>query len=378
MRARRGASAAPARSGAGARAMRDGALLGAGQAHAGARASSCARTAAIARDGPVRIGPRRAAWREPARRGSARGSGITQGGRAALALLRGGQPPRLAAHDRASTREPAAGAWPLGRSAAGADRRRSARAAGRPGAGWTAPARGGGGAPELPGCGVAGVDGAAVAVRRASGSRLGFAAPAPPPWAWRTCRRRLACTASSAVGRVAAPASSRCPTARGSEAPLVRRRPAGAALAAGGVFGAFLFDLQRRDHEVVPDQRREGAAEHRPAVELGGHRDQLVGVADPDGDRVLGVPADEPGVAVVGGGAGLAGRELAESRRPCAVPYWSTVSSIEVSVSATSGAAPAWSRRVFDVAVRAVGQRLARRLRLPGCPRARRLRPACR
>ena len=42
------------------------------------------------------------------------------------------------------------------------------------------------------------------------------------------------------------------------------------------------------------------------------HRDELFGIADPHGDRVLGVPADEPGVAVVGGGAGLAGGELAD------------------------------------------------------------------
>ena len=52
------------------------------------------------------------------------------------------------------------------------------------------------------------------------------------------------------------------------------------------------------------------------AVEVGGHRDELVGVADPHGDRVLAVPADEPGVAVVGGRAGLAGGELADRGGP--------------------------------------------------------------
>src|SRR6202522_3352427 len=80
----------------------------------------------------------------------------------------------------------------------------------------------------------------------------------------------------------------------------------------GGFFGAGLFDLQRGDHEVVPDQRGEGAAEHGTAVVLGGHRFRAFGGAAPEGDRVLVVPADEPGVDVVGGRAGLAGGEFAE------------------------------------------------------------------
>ena len=54
-----------------------------------------------------------------------------------------------------------------------------------------------------------------------------------------------------------------------------------------------------------------------PAVVLGLHRTELVRVADPDGDGQLLVEADEPGVAVVLGGAGLAGGELARSARPC-------------------------------------------------------------
>ena len=83
------------------------------------------------------------------------------------------------------------------------------------------------------------------------------------------------------------------------------------------LFGAVLVDLQRRGHEVVPDQRREGAPEHGVAVEVRAHRDQLVRIADPHGDRVLGVPAHEPGVAVVGGGAGLAGGELADRGGAC-------------------------------------------------------------
>ena len=80
----------------------------------------------------------------------------------------------------------------------------------------------------------------------------------------------------------------------------------------GGAFGAVAVDPERGGHEVVPDQGREGAAEHGAAVEGGRHRDQLVGVADPHGDGVLRVPADEPGVAVVRGRAGLAGGELAD------------------------------------------------------------------
>ena len=43
--------------------------------------------------------------------------------------------------------------------------------------------------------------------------------------------------------------------------------------------------------------------------ELGLHRLELVRVADPDRDRVLRRPADEPGVAVALGRAGLAGHD---------------------------------------------------------------------
>ena len=63
----------------------------------------------------------------------------------------------------------------------------------------------------------------------------------------------------------------------------------------------------------MPDERRERSAEHRLAIEVGGHRHEAVRVSDPDGDRVLVVPADEPRVAVVRRGAGLAGGELADS-----------------------------------------------------------------
>src|SRR4029077_20449285 len=50
-----------------------------------------------------------------------------------------------------------------------------------------------------------------------------------------------------------------------------------------------------------------GATRDRLPVELGLHRLELVRGADPDGDRVLRRPADEPGVTVTLGRARLAG-----------------------------------------------------------------------
>ena len=83
--------------------------------------------------------------------------------------------------------------------------------------------------------------------------------------------------------------------------------------------------LQHRLHEGLPDPRRERAAGHRLALELGLHRLELLRVADPDRDGVLGRPADEPGVAVVLGRAGLAGhRDVGDLRRACAVPFLTT------------------------------------------------------
>ena len=79
----------------------------------------------------------------------------------------------------------------------------------------------------------------------------------------------------------------------------------------------LLEDRARLDDEVVPDLRRERAAGHRLAVELGLHRRELVRVADPDGDRHLLGEADEPGVAEVLRRAGLAGREARRTPRAC-------------------------------------------------------------
>ena len=79
---------------------------------------------------------------------------------------------------------------------------------------------------------------------------------------------------------------------------------------------------ERPLHEALPDQRREGAAGDRVAVVLGQHRRQLVRVADPDRRDELRRVADEPGVAVVLGRAGLAGDRAAvgELRRACRCP----------------------------------------------------------
>ena len=79
---------------------------------------------------------------------------------------------------------------------------------------------------------------------------------------------------------------------------------------AGAVAAVLLgqrVDLQQRLHEGLPDRGGIGAARDRLALELGLHRLELVGVADPDGDGVLLRPGHEPRVAVVLGGAGLAG-----------------------------------------------------------------------
>ena len=77
-------------------------------------------------------------------------------------------------------------------------------------------------------------------------------------------------------------------------------------------------DLQRDSHEVCqipPGRCRRPPAGRLYSVFIGC---ELVRVADPDGDRVLGRPADEPGVAVVLGRAGLAGDEHARDlRRAC-------------------------------------------------------------
>ena len=73
---------------------------------------------------------------------------------------------------------------------------------------------------------------------------------------------------------------------------------------------------ERLLHERLPDQRRVRAALDRLAVVLGQHRPQLVRVADPDRGHEVGRVADEPGVAVVLGRAGLAGDRRSRGAAP--------------------------------------------------------------
>ena len=71
-------------------------------------------------------------------------------------------------------------------------------------------------------------------------------------------------------------------------------------------------------------------------LELGLHRLELVRVADPDRDRVLRRPADEPGVAVALGRAGLAGdRQVARPARACRCRPSTTFCSSDATCSAT-------------------------------------------
>ena len=79
--------------------------------------------------------------------------------------------------------------------------------------------------------------------------------------------------------------------------------------------GARVGDLADRQHEVVPDLGRERAARDRLAAVLGLHRLRALWVSDPHRDGHVVVEADEPGVLVVLGGAGLAGGELADRGR---------------------------------------------------------------
>ena len=69
---------------------------------------------------------------------------------------------------------------------------------------------------------------------------------------------------------------------------------------------ALLVDLQRAEHEVVPDLGRVRASGDGLAAVLRQHRLQAGRIADPDGDRQLVGRADEPGVAVVLRRPGLA------------------------------------------------------------------------
>ena len=276
-----------------------------------ARASSPRRSASGSTDngttcvdGPVADRARAAVGRRRRRSCVGPRIGITQRRRSALALLRGRQPARLAAAGRpASLRRGGrrGGALSTGRRRAAAGAAAAVRRRRRaPGA----------------------------ASRRRGGRRrwlLGLAsAPGVSSLACR--RRRSPCRRPVPASSPPCPVPSRVPPCT---EPLRRRRvpSAGAGRSVGGCLARrawparsaarLLEDRARLDHEVVPDQRREGAARDRLAAELGRHRLGRVRVADPDGDVMLVGEADEPGVAVVLGRAGLARGERRRSRRAC-------------------------------------------------------------
>src|SRR5438128_1703831 len=80
-------------------------------------------------------------------------------------------------------------------------------------------------------------------------------------------------------------------------------------------------DAEDRGHDVRPDLGRVGTALDRRAAVLGAHRLHVVGVPDPYRDRVAVGEADEPGVAVILCGPGLAGGPRAHlGVRPSAAP----------------------------------------------------------
>ncbi len=268
------------------RRSRRGSLLGPRQADPGARGRARARTAArCARAGGD---PRRVCRlaRAPVIRGPR--VGITQAAELPWRFCVAGnrnvsrpRPPSRARARRGARAEPAglapSGAPSRGRSAARFGARAAAlrrgRRGGRRGRRRFAGRRGGGGRGRARAA-VSEGDGEAtvrrlVAFAAARSRRCAPGVCSSPWWRWRR-------------GPLAACGAGSDSSALGPVAPGVR--PFGLAL--GCLFGAFLVDLHRRDHEVVPDERGERAAEHRPAVEVGGHRDQPVGVADPHRDGV--------------------------------------------------------------------------------------------
>ncbi len=145
-------------------------------------------------------------------------------------------------------------------------------------------------------------------VRRPGCPRRGYRRSGAESWrgvaAW-CCERR--CRGSRVVvGVLAAGGRGRTPPARRSSGATRVEVSCGRlpVLGAGALLGQ---DLERLDHEGVPDDRRERSTLDRPAVVERVHRDELVRETDPHGDGQLRRPANEPGVGVVGSRAGLAG-----------------------------------------------------------------------
>ena len=284
MRARR-AAGAPRRRRSGAAALRDQDLCsGPGELHAGARDRDVGQRQ-LALDGP------REDLRARALGGAREGVLMTGASasrarwRAALALLRRGQQPRLAAP---AARRPGLG----GRArAARSEDRRAAPLGAEP-------------------CGVA----------ELVGEEDGAAAPAPTvPVAPPGAAAPVFCSAPGEPLEVlevpGAPAAGELagfevavegdPVSAGvcAAAPPAARAAALSALSFSIPSAASMKSCQ-----ISAGKVRRARGRRRSRSSSG----QLVGVADPDGDGVLGVPADEPRVAVIGGRAGLAGRELAD------------------------------------------------------------------
>ena len=177
--------------------------------------------------------------------------------------------------------------------------------------------------PPVPPPAVAGI---ATAAGGVGGCRRS-PAPVPPP-RWCPCRRWRGGRAGAAAswGR-----SSDRPAAVAVSAPepgRVRARPElvfAWGWRAARAAASWLEICSAGLHEVLPDDRRIGAALDRLRRCTAGHRDELVREPDPHGGRDLRRPAHEPGVAVVGGGARLAGDVDAGDRPPTGpVPCWTT------------------------------------------------------
>ena len=245
MRARRGPSAAAARDASSAR------------ARASSRRRSASGSTRTAVDCPTarsRIGPRAGELARAPRSSIGTRIGITRAVELPLALLRERQRARLAA---AAARRAARRARPARDASRRGSRRRSATAAGGRRGRRRRGVRRGVARRRWPAAGAVGLSGPcrgrlpsrrSLRRRRRSGDarRSPLLGPAV-----------LGAALELAVG------AGRFGDAVGRAFAVLRRL----LLAGRGVFGAVLVDRQRGDHEVVPDQRREGAAEHGRAVE---------------------------------------------------------------------------------------------------------------
>ncbi len=258
----------------------------------------------------MRITPRPAGWERAADRRPTAGSGSPRG-RAALALLRPGQSLPVPAGSRgtAERRCPRPERpWRRGCVASGRGRAQPPVAAAEAGA-----------------AAAAGATAAAAGATAAGAAAARWCRRPAPAWCRRParewCRRPApAWCRRPGPGVVPPPCAGgrrprsacRCPPSRAEPASWRRRswswpsswtRRGGAPRSGPRPAPCSRQDLQRLGHEVVPDDRREGAALDRLAVEQVRHGHELVGIADPHRGGDVRRPADEPGVAVVLGRA---------------------------------------------------------------------------